>query len=71
MGETNMKVLTLASICAAAAALTGCYTEPKVTANTPPAPATAVVGAPAATTVVTPGVVTTPAPATTVVVPAR
>ena len=51
-------------------ALTGCYTEPKVTVNTQPA--TSVVGAPPATSVVTPsGAVVTPAPGTTVVVPNR
>ena len=62
-----MKALSLAVLAAAGVALTGCYTEPKVTVTTPPA--TAVVGAPAA--VVTPGTVVTPAPGTTVVVPTR
>jgi len=66
-----MKALSCA-VALAAVALTGCYTEPKVTVNTPAAvPATAVVGAPG-TTVVTPsGTAVTPAAGTTVVVPSR
>ena len=60
-----MKALSCAVLAVAGVALTGCYTEPKVTVTTPAAvvPATAVVGAP--------GTVVTPAPGTTVVVPSR
>jgi hypothetical protein len=60
-----MRYLSIGALALAAAALSGCYTEPQVTVNTPPS--TAVLGAPPATTIVTPA----PAAGATVVVPAR